>query len=494
MKRASTLDKHSTQLAEQHAATAKANISKEENNGTADNKTSGHSLFKKIKLSVRKDSAPATSVSHCGETEQRPSSPVSSPRRETASARQTTESCAAGMRSPNASAPVLRNASSKLSTAAEAAEAVPASADTQVQASSGPSHGDLLSPETDTASRRQQWLEKDKFSFVFEEVTDPTVLALCDTLVPSGAPAATGPQLSEREQKRQLQPIADAIKTALESAFADVMRKFMDAGKQQGVPTPEYQAAHHAFSGLMQMFNRAKVAAVEGREAEMIAELQNICPVLEKFIANGLKDATQHFSGEKSEKVLLKTGLSTLLAQCREWLGEDKEEAIRPWSPSFAPSSPQGRQRSVSSPVKANESFAETEGDKIRRMSASFSGPISSHPSQHRIGLSIPGMAATLSPTSTPSGSPLTSPVQSPQTLISPKESTKSLFRLPTLIGSPGSPRTKEASRKDSSVKGQSRQSLLNESTSHASLSVPQCDKPASLEKAKTEKSKKKFH
>lgn len=225
----------------------------------------------------------------------------------------------------------------------------------------------------------------------------------------------------------------------------------------------------------------------------MVAELNSICPALEKFIARGLKDAIQHFSAERSEKEDLKKGLRTLLAQCREWLGEEKEDAVRPWSPSFAPSSPQGRQRSVSSPVQANESWAEIEGGKMSRLSASFSGPISLHPSQHRIGPSILGTTATLSPTSTPSGSPLTSPVQSPKAVVSPKESTKS-FRLSALIGSSVSPRAKDASRKDSPVKVQSRQPLLNESTSHSSPSVQQGDKPATPEKAKTEKSKKKFH
>jgi hypothetical protein len=67
------------------------------------------------------------------------------------------------------------------------------------------------------------------------------------------------------------------------------------------------------------------------------------------------------------------------------------------------------------------------------------------------------------------------------------------MFRLSTLIGSPGSPRAKDAPRKDSSVKGLSSQSLVNESTSHSTLTVQQADNPATPEKAKTEKSKKKL-
>jgi hypothetical protein len=487
MKRASTFDKHGTQLAEQYAAAAKASISKEENNVTADNKASGNSPFKKIKLSVRKESALAKSASYSEDTEQRPTSPVSSPHRETASVRQTTPSRAAAMRSPNASVPVLRDASSKLSTTTEGAEVVPASADTQLQASSSPAQGNLLSPGTDKASRRQQWIDQDKLSFVFDEITDPSLLALFDTPVPAFTPAATEPQLGERDKKRQLQPIADAIKNSLEKIFADVTRKFMEPTRQEGVPTREYHEARHAFSVLMQMFNNAKKFAADGQEADTFAELQKICPALDQFIEGSLKDAIPHFSGEKSEKANLKKELRQLLAQCRNWLGEDAEEAVQTWSPSFAPSSPQGRQRSVSSPVKAKEPWAETESGKTSRLSASFSGPINAQPSQHRIGPSIPGAPVALSPTSTPSGSPLTSPVKSP------KESSKSLFRLSALIGSPGSPRAKDASRKDSSLKSLSSQSLVNESTSHSTLTLQQGDKPATPEKAKTEKSKKKL-
>lgn len=492
MKRAPTLDKHGRQTAEQNAVAAKASISKEENNVTADNKTSGTTPFKKLRLSARKDGTSVKNISQSEETEQRPTSPVSSAPRDTANAEQTTESNVAAMRSPNASVPVLRNASSKLATTTGAALAVPASPDTRVQASSAPRQENLLSPEPANANRRQQWLEQEKPSFIFAEITDPSLLALFDTALPAVAPVATGPQSSDREQKRQLQPIAHAIRKALESILADVTRKFMTTGKQDGVPKPEFQKAHHAFSELMQMFNRAKVAAVDEQEAIMVAELKSICPALEQFIARGLKDAIQHFSAEKSEREALKTALRSLLVQCREWLGEDKEEAVRPWSPSFAPSSPQGRHRSVSSPVKANEPWIPTESGNMSRLSASFAGPLSSHSSQHRIGPFIPGSTATLSPTSTPSGSPLTSPVQSPKTIFSPKDGTSS-FRLSTRIGSPGSPRAKDASRKDSSVKGQSRQSMSNESTSHSSLVVQPRDKPDTPEKAKTEKSKKKL-
>lgn len=493
MKRAPTLDKHGKQSAEQYAAAAKASISKEENNVTADNKTSGQSPFKKLKLSVRKDSASAKNIAQSEETEQRPSSPVSSPRREPSDVRQTAQSHGAAMRSPNASVPVLRNASGKPAATTETAVAVPASADMPGRAGSGPSQENCISPETSNASRRQQWLEQDKPSFTFDEITDPSLLALFDTVVPAVATAATAPQLREREQKQQLQPIAQAIKKALESVLADVTRKFMTTGKQEGIPKPELQKAHHAFSELMQMFNRAKVAAVEGQEAMMMTELQNICPALEQFIARGLKDAIQHIDAEKSDKEVLKTGLRTLLAQCRAWLGEPKEETARPWSPSFAPSSPQARQRSVSSPVKATEPWAQPESGNMSKMSASFSGPLSSHASQHRIGLPGPGITSTPSPTSTPLSSPLASPVQSPTVVVSPKASAKS-FRLSALIASPVSPRSREASRKDFSVKGQARQSSLNESTSHSSLPVQQSDKPAIPEKAKTEKSKKPLH
>ena len=491
MKRAPTIDKHGRQAAEQYASAAKASVSNEENNPTAETKASGNSPFKKIKLSVRRESASARQASHAEEAEQRPSAPISSPRRETVHAGQTPQPDRAAMRNSSASMPVLRDAGSSPATTTGAAEAV--AAEKQSQLPPGPVETTLSAPGTDTATRRQQWLAQDKPSFVFDEITDPVLLALCDQPASAAASPASAPQPGDRERKRQFKPIADGIKAALEGVLATGMRKFMHASRQDGARTAQFQAAHHAFSELIQLFNKAKVAAVDGKEAEMLAELREICPALEQFMAQNLKDVVRHFNAEKSERDALKTGLRSLLDQCREWLGEHREDAGSTWSPSLAPSSPQSRQRSASSPARPNEPWAGIETAKASRLSATFSGPIGLHPSQHRLtAAAVPGATSTPSPASTPPGSPLSSPVHSPKAVVSPKDNAKS-FRLSTLLGSPGSPRAKDASRRDSSVRDQSRKSLLSESASQSSLPAQNDDKPAAAEKAKTEKSKKKF-
>lgn len=491
MKRAPTIDKHGRQAAEQYASAAKASLSNEENNPAAESKASGNSPFKKIKLSVRRESASARQSSHAEEAEQRPGTPVSSPRRETVHAGQMPQPDRAAMCHSGASMPVLRDAGSTHAAMAAAAAAV--AAEKQPQVPPGPAETTLSVPGTDTAARRQQWLAQDKPSFVFDEITDPVLLALCDQPAPAAASAASAPQPGDRERKRQFKPVADGIKAALEGVLAKGVRRFMEASRQDNARTAQFQAAHHAFSELIQLFNKAKIAAVDGKEAEMIAELRAICPALEQFMTQHLKDVARQFNAEKSEREALKTGLHGLLDQCREWLGEHGEDAGPTWSPSVAPSSPQSRQRSASSPAKPNEPWAGIETAKASRLSATFPGPIGFHPSQHRLtAVAVPGAAPTPSPASTPPGSPLGSPVHSPKAVVSPKDNAKS-FRLSTLLGSPGSPRAKDASRRDSSVREQNRKSLLGESASQSSLPAHQDDKPATAEKAKTEKSKKKF-
>jgi hypothetical protein len=388
--------------------------------------------------------------------------------------------------------PVLRGASSKLAATTRTEVPLPASVDMPVNGSPSHTQQDLLSPGTATGNRRQQWLEQNQHSFIFDEITDPLLLALFDTGagVAASPPAATLPPLSEREHKQQFQPIANAIKKALEGILADVMRKFMTAAKRDGIPKPEFQEAHHAYSEMLQMFNRAKVAAVDGQEARMLAELRTICPAMEEFLRLRFKNVVQHFSTEKTEREAMKSGLRTLLAQCREWLHDDKEKAIRPWSPALAPSSPEARQRAVSSPAKPSEPMTQTESDRTERLSSSLSGHISPRSSQHRIGPYSPSAAATPSPTSTlltsPLTSPVTSPVLNPKAVASPKESAKS-FRICALIGSPLSPRSKDAGRKESPVKGHARQSLQNDSTSRSNSSAQHSEMPVTPEKATTE-------
>jgi hypothetical protein len=355
---------------------------------------------------------------------------------------------------------------------------------------------------TSNSSRRQQWLEKDQPSFIFDEITDPLVLTLCDTAIQAGPLTATMGKLNERERKQQFQPIANAIKKALETVLADVMRKFMMARQRDGIPKPEVQEAHHAFSEMVQMFNRAKVAAVDGQEAMMLAELRSIRPALEELITLRLKNLVQHFGAEKDEREALKSGLRALLGQCREWLHEDMEETVRPWSPSSAPASPGARQRAISSPVKPSEPWAQNESDRADRLSSSLSGHMSPRPSQHRIGTSSPSASLTPgstsrsllspadSPVASPVISPVTSPVLNPTAVNSPKEGAKS-FRLSALLGASLSPRSRDGGRKESPVKAQARQSLLNDSTSRASLPAQQGDMSAIPETAVTEKNDK---
>lgn len=496
MKRASTLDRPGRQAAMRHAAGAKTTTGKEEDSVTTDGDASSKSSSKKIKSGTRKDSNTAGNLGHVKAIEHALASPVSPAAEKSTDAGQAASFHAASVRKLTASMPVLLGADSRLP--ARTGTGSPAPAALPVKERSSHAQPDAEPPQAAGDSRRQQWLQRDQPSFIFDEITDPSLLALFDPVVPGSPTAQAAQQLGEREHRRQLQPIAHAIKRALEGVLADLTRKFMTAVKRDGTPTAELQEAHHAFSEMMQVFNRAKIAAVDGKEADMFAELTIIRATLDQFLRLRFKEVARHSSIEKLEMETLRTGLQALLAQCREWLHEDEEETVRPWSPSLAPSSPETRQRALSSPVKPSEPWRQTEDGRTGRLSSSLSGNLSPRPSQHRMGPASPGRAATASPTSTPLNtplstplsSPLTSPIVSPKAVASPKESSKS-FRISALLGSTLSPRSRDPERRESPVKGHARQSSLTDPDSRADLPSQHNDKPVTQERAVTQKNSK---
>jgi hypothetical protein len=492
MKRVATLGRTERQASVPSAEAAEASTGKEENKAQGNEGTSGHPPSKK--LASRKDSAPVKSTSHPKGMEPGLASPVSSHRKEAADARQTTPSHAASLPNPHASPPVLRNMDSKQTTITATEMRASLSANGMVNGSSNHTPHEAYRPATANDGRRQQWQEKEQHSFIFDEITDPVLLTLFEPATLAAPPSAGNAQQSEREQRQRLQPIATAIKKALESVLADVMRKFMGAGKRDGIPKPEVQEAHHVFSEMVQMFNRAKVAAVDGQEARMLEELRGIRPVLEEFLTLRLKNVVQHLSAEKEEMEALKSGLRALLHQCGKWLDADEEETIRPWSPSNAPASPGARQRAVSSPVKPSEPWAQVESNTTDRLSLSLSGHLSPRPSQHRIGPSSQSAGLMSRATSSPLASPLTSPVTSPVTnskaVTSPKEGSKSL-RFSALLASPLSPRSRDGGRKESPVKGPAMPSSLSDSASRSSLSAQHGDTSVPTKPGVSEKTSK---
>lgn len=493
MKRTSTADRADKNAAMFHSTDGKASTVKHENSATTDGDASSKSSCKKIKLSTRKESSKVEKLSQ-PKAEQHalisPESSSSSSLTHSVDAGQAAPSQAVGVRKLTASAPVLHGTGGKLPATAETASPAPAYMPAK-ERSSQP-RPDLELTQTGNDSRRQEWLQRDQQSFIFDEITDPSLLALFDMVAPVSPTVQTAPQLSDREQARRLQPIAHAITRALEGVLADVMRKFMSATKRDAVPKTEFQEAYNAFAAMMQVFNRAKIAAVDGKEAGMLAELKTIRSTLDEFLRLRFHEGARYFGIEKQEKEALGKALNALLTQCGKWLDGDEEEIVSPWSPSLAPSSPETRQRAVSSPVKPSESWPQTEDGRASKLSLNLSGHIIPRPSQHRIGPPSPASAATASATSTPPGSPLTSPVASPvaSPVVSPKESSKS-FRLSALIGSTLSSRSRDAGRKEPAVKGHARKSLQIEPGSLAQMLPQQSDKPVTQDKAMPQKNNK---
>lgn len=491
MKRVATPSSTERHASVPSAEAARASSSKEGNKAARDRETSGYSPSKKLKLGPRKESAPIQLTRPPGATESTLASPVSPHREESMDVRQRTQSHATSLLNFSASPPVLRSTDQRRTThpanetsASPSANAMPDGTSDHVAREAHP-------PATTNDGRRQQWQEKNQSSFIFDEITDPVVLALAEPVALASPPAASNAQQTERDQRQRLQPIAAAIKKALENDLAEVIRKFMVAGKRDDIARSEVQEAHHVFSEITQMFNRAKVAAVDGQEDRMRDELTLFQTALGNFIKDRLKKVIQHLGAEKAERDALKSGLRALLRQCGEWLHQNEAETARPWSPSNAPASPGTRQRAVSSPLKPSEAWAQAESDAADRLSLSMPGHLSPRPSQHRIGTSSPSASLTPGATSSPLASPLTSPVTSPVTnskaVTSPKENFKS-FRLSTLLSSP---RSKETARLETPGKGQSRPSSFSESTGRSVLSSPQGDTAVPAKPGINEKTKK---
>lgn len=493
MKRVPTADRVERNTAFIHAADGKAGSEKKEDGVTAGGDGSAKLAFKKIKLSSRKESSKAEKLNSPRAEQDALISPVSSPVRQSTNAGQTPPSLAFSAWKPTTSMPQLLGAGSK--PPAPPAPSNPAPTHMPVTQPSGQAKPAMEPAHASNDDRRQQWQQRDQPSFIFDEITDPSLLRLFDTAGPGSQTAQAPPQPSERDQARQLQPIAAAIKEAIEGVLADVMKQFMTAVKGENGAKQELYKAFNAFSEMMQVFNRAKIAAIDGKEVEMQAELRTIRSTLEKFLRLGFTDVTQHFSIEKHEKDGLKKGLQGLLALCRQWLHEKGEEHVRPCSPSLAPSSPETRQRAISSPVRSSEPWVRTEDSKTSKPSLHLSMQLSPRASQHRIGPASPGAAATPSPTSTPPGSPLTSlgvsPVSSP--VASPRESSKS-FRLSALIGATLSPRSRDAGRRESPVKGQARKSLQIAPGTISESLHQQSDKTATQDKATIQNNNETLH
>lgn len=489
MKRAPIADRADRNAAILHSADAKASSRKQGNSVTTDSDASNKSSLKKIKLSTRKDSHKAERLDGPKAEEHALVSPVSPSLKRSADAGQAVHSQASSARILATSMPLLHGADSKLTTTLSPPGPVPA--DIPVNQRSSQTGPDAEPAQASNDDRRQQWLQRDQPSFIFDEITDPSLLALFDTAVPESPAAQAAPQLGKREQAQRLQPVAAAIKKGLEGVLADVMKQFMTAAKQESVPKGEFYKAYNALSEMVQVFNRAKIAAADGREPVMLAELATIRSRLDEFLRLGFMDGARHFSIEKQEKDALRKGLQGLLAQCRQWLHDDEEENARTWSPSLAPSSPETRQRALSSPVRPGEPRVQAEDSRISRLSLNLSGHLSPRPSQHRIGPASPGAAATASPASTPPASPLNSPIASP--VVSPRESSKS-FRLSALIGATLSPRSRDPGRRESPVKGHARKSLQIEPGSLAELLHQPGDKPATQDKALPQKNSKTFY
>lgn len=269
------------------------------------------------------------------------------------------------------------------------------------------------------AGRRELWLANEKFSFVFDEITDTNVLALADV------PAADEPdtraiateslaRLTEKARRNGLTLIAQEIQRGIEGPLGLVMKGFMQASKSHE-GEQSYQAARESFYELPRLLQAAKIAATNGEEAAMSSKLSEAEVRISSFVEQHFRHAAQVFNAEKSEKIAMKRGLADLAANCRAW----KEKATIP-APGGQPApSPDTRQRAQSSPVRPAVPWAGVETKPARQSSLRHSDATSPRSSFHRVrsvnGDGSPAGSLAASPPPSPTASPIKSPLTSPR-------------------------------------------------------------------------------
>lgn len=278
-----------------------------------------------------------------------------------------------------------------------------------------PQQEQALSPDRKEtgAERRGQWISREQLSFVFDEITDPAILALSsgsalatDATEPPHAPSAQlAEQLAEKARKHALANLAKEIQRALEGPLANIIRQFMQIRPQQQQDHSDYESASKAFYELMPALQLAKVAAMNGNEAEMLSQLEKAQEQIAAWIATHWKPASRQFKVEKAVKAELKNDLVELLDDCDRW--RKGANAAKDNAP---PLSPNSRQRSHSSPLKPGAAWSSVEAKPSQQTLLRHADATSPKSSHHRIKPTSGEASQSASPASSPVASPVSSP------------------------------------------------------------------------------------
>ena len=169
--------------------------------------------------------------------------------------------------------------------------------------------------------RRDSWLDRGQFpSFEFAVIEDEQVLKV--EAVQRGAADAvtTAPRLRDDESRR-LAGIAADMQRMIEGDVASLLKELAGMSVQKEPATSKVADARTTFSLFIQHFQQAKLAAVDGKQAQMRSELTLALGKLDNF--------SDIHAGSKAGKALafkapvatVRSTLARLAAACRTWAG-----------------------------------------------------------------------------------------------------------------------------------------------------------------------------
>ena len=324
----------------------------------------------------------------------------------------------------------------------------PAASAPSARAAQAPGRDAELHPDQNTAeagagpgNRRDLWLQRAAPSFIFDDITDPALLSLFQP--PSASSPASDAdarlseaqdRLAERERKRKLALVGDAMTRQVQGVLADFIREFSNAAAKGGEQTERYAQARQTFYQVLKVFNSAKVAAYAGDRDDMVVKLEEAQSGWSAFARVDFKHVAKVFQKSSQDTAALKRALAALLVQCSHWLADD-DTASPPASPAGGSS---GRQRACSTPVKPSAGWADPELKDLAGAGGKPSEPHSPRSAQHRLAHSFtaapgaaPRAASGPSPLASPTGSPPATPVHSPRSSASLQHA----FLVPGVLG-----------------------------------------------------------
>jgi hypothetical protein len=253
-----------------------------------------------------------------------------------------------------------------------------------------------------TYDRRDCWLDRGQFpSFEFTIIDDEQVLKL-EAAQRGASEAVTGaPRLRDNESRR-LAGFAADMQRMIEGDIASLLKELA------GMPAAKHPAASKAadartsFSLFIQHVQAAKLAAADGRQAQMTSELTLALGKLDSFTESHAGSNAGKRLAFKAPAAAIRSTLARLASACRTWAGiTDTLDTLSTASDVDASGGSsfgegEARLRSVSSPEPITARPAENDPPRPTLAGSSSPGkkPSDRNPAKGKEKPGSPGLAA----------------------------------------------------------------------------------------------------